>query len=114
MTGGPIVDVILDRAGQKGTGQWTINAALEQGIPVDTMSEAVFARCISAIKEERAAASKQIGGPAKATFDGDKALLSGSAIHFTHRKFVPTLRVLPSCVPWVKSLAGSLISAKSR
>ena len=69
------MEVILDRAGQKGTGQWTINAALERGIPVDTMSEAVFARCISAIKEERAAASKQIGGPAKATFDGDKAAL---------------------------------------
>ena len=75
VTGEPIVEVILDRAGQKGTGQWTINAALERGIPVDTMSEAVFARCISAIKEERVAASKQIGGPAKATFDGDKAVL---------------------------------------
>ena len=75
VTGEPIVEVILDRAGQKGTGQWTINSALEQGIPVDTMSEAVFARCISAIKEERVAASKQIAGPARATFDGDKAAL---------------------------------------
>ena len=75
VTGKPIVEVIMDRAGQKGTGQWTINAALESGIPVDTMSEAVFARCISAIKEERVAASKQIAGPAKATFDGDKAAL---------------------------------------
>ncbi|MFZ0708645.1 MAG: NADP-dependent phosphogluconate dehydrogenase [Terrimicrobiaceae bacterium] len=75
VTGRPIVEVIMDRAGQKGTGQWTINAALERGIPVDTMSEAVFARCISAIKEERVVASKQIAGPAKATFDGDKAAL---------------------------------------
>ena len=75
VTGRPIVEVIMDRAGQKGTGQWTINAALEQGIPVDTMSEAVFARCISAIKEERVVASKQIAGPAKAKFDGDKASL---------------------------------------
>ena len=75
VTGKPIVEVIMDRAGQKGTGQWTINAALEPGIPVDTMSEAVFARCISAIKEERVAASKQIAGPAKGTFDGDKAAL---------------------------------------
>jgi 6-phosphogluconate dehydrogenase len=75
VTSKPIVEVIMDRAGQKGTGQWTINAALEQGIPVDTMSEAVFARCISAIKEERIAASKQIAGPARATFDGDKAAL---------------------------------------
>ena len=75
VTGKPIVEVIMDRAGQKGTGQWTINAALESGIPVDTMSEAVFARCISAIKEERVAASKQIAGPAKGTFDGDRAAL---------------------------------------
>jgi 6-phosphogluconate dehydrogenase len=75
VTGKPIVEVIMDRAGQKGTGQWTINAALESGIPVDTMSEAVFARCISAIKEERVAASKQIAGPAKGMFDGDRAAL---------------------------------------
>jgi 6-phosphogluconate dehydrogenase len=75
VTGKPIVEVIMDRAGQKGTGQWTINAALESGIPVDTMSEAVFARCISAIKDERVAASKQIAGPAQGRFDGDKAAL---------------------------------------
>ena len=75
ITGKSFVDVIMDRAGQKGTGQWTINAALETGIPVSTMSEAVFARCISAIKEERIVASKSISGPKTTRFDGDRAEL---------------------------------------
>ena len=75
ITGKSFVDVIMDRAGQKGTGQWTINAALETGIPVSTMSEAVFARCISAIKEERVVASKSISGPKTTRFDGDRAEL---------------------------------------
>jgi len=73
VTGAPIVDVIVDRAGQKGTGKWTINSALDMGIPASTMSEAVFARCISAIKEERVAASEQLAGPVDARFSGDKA-----------------------------------------
>jgi 6-phosphogluconate dehydrogenase len=59
----PIVDVIQDRAGQKGTGKWTTVSALDFGIPASTMSEAVFARCISAIKEERVEASKTLKGP---------------------------------------------------
>jgi 6-phosphogluconate dehydrogenase len=63
VTGEPIVDVIQDRAGQKGTGKWTTVSALDFGIPASTMSEAVFARCISAIKEERVAASKLLKGP---------------------------------------------------
>ncbi len=75
VTGKPIVDVILDRAGQKGTGKWTINNALDVGIPVSTMSEAVFARCISAMKDERVAASKQISGPKSSAFTGDQSRL---------------------------------------
>ena len=70
-SGKPIVDVIMDRAGQKGTGKWTSQSALDLGIAAPTIAEAVFARCISAIKEERVAASKQLAGP-KATFDGDR------------------------------------------
>jgi 6-phosphogluconate dehydrogenase len=62
-TNQPMVDVIMDRAGQKGTGKWTIISALEYGIPCSTMSEAVFARCLSAIKEERIEASKLLKGP---------------------------------------------------
>ena len=70
-TGNPLVEVILDKAGQKGTGAWTSQSALGLGIPAPTIAEAVFARCISAIKDERVAASKQLTGP-KAKYTGDK------------------------------------------
>src|SRR4051794_6226471 len=61
----PIVDVILDTAGQKGTGKWTSVNALDMGVPAPTIAESVFARCLSAIKEERVAASKILKGPKK-------------------------------------------------
>ena len=61
--GQPLVDRILDTAGQKGTGKWTGIEALELGIPLTLIGEAVFARCLSAIKEERVAASKVLAGP---------------------------------------------------
>ncbi|HBC89357.1 MAG TPA: phosphogluconate dehydrogenase (NADP(+)-dependent, decarboxylating) [Lentisphaeria bacterium] len=63
-TGKYIIDIILDTAGQKGTGKWTSQAALDLGSPAPTIAEAVFARCVSAIKEERVAASKVLRGPA--------------------------------------------------
>jgi 6-phosphogluconate dehydrogenase len=69
--GQEVVDVILDTAGQKGTGKWTAVAALDTGQPLTLVTEAVFARCLSAIKDERVAASKVLNGPNKA-FDGDK------------------------------------------
>jgi len=62
-TGKPMLDVILDTAGQKGTGKWTSQAALDVGCPAPTVAEAVFARAMSAIKEERVAASKALKGP---------------------------------------------------
>ena len=62
-TGGPFVDVVLDAAGNKGTGKWTTSAALDFGTPAATIGEAVFARFISAFKEERVAASEVIKGP---------------------------------------------------
>jgi len=71
-TGQPMVDVILDTAGQKGTGKWTSQSALDMGTPAPTVAEAVFARFMSAIKEERVAAGEILEGPAP-TFDGDKA-----------------------------------------
>jgi len=61
------VDIVLDTAGQKGTGKWTSINALDMGTPAPTVAEAVFARCISAIKEERVAASKILKGPEKGT-----------------------------------------------
>jgi 6-phosphogluconate dehydrogenase len=70
-TGKPMVDVILDTAGQKGTGKWTSQSALDMGTPAPTVAEAVFARFMSAIKEERVAASEILTGPVPA-FAGDK------------------------------------------
>ncbi|RAV19883.1 NADP-dependent phosphogluconate dehydrogenase [Paenibacillus contaminans] len=72
-TGKPMVDVILDAAGQKGTGKWTSQSALDLGVPLSIITESVFARFISAIKEERIAASKVLSGPAAKPFDGDRA-----------------------------------------
>ncbi|MBN1128677.1 MAG: decarboxylating NADP(+)-dependent phosphogluconate dehydrogenase [Chitinispirillaceae bacterium] len=61
--GTPLVEKILDKAGQKGTGKWFSVNSLDLGIPVTLIAEAVYARCLSAIKEERVAASKKLGGP---------------------------------------------------
>ncbi len=72
--GKPLVDKILDTAGQKGTGKWTAVAALDQGIALTLIGEAVFARCLSAVKEERVKASKVLHGP-KAAFTADKKKL---------------------------------------
>ncbi|WP_058301740.1 NADP-dependent phosphogluconate dehydrogenase [Gorillibacterium timonense] len=72
-TGKPMVDVILDTAGQKGTGKWTSQSSLDLGVPLSIITESVFARFISAMKAERVAASKVLNGPAKAPFEGDRA-----------------------------------------
>src|SRR5690242_3685469 len=61
--GAPLVDKILDTAGQKGTGKWTVISALDTGQPVTLIGESVFARCLSALKEERVAAAKILSGP---------------------------------------------------
>jgi 6-phosphogluconate dehydrogenase len=74
VTGKPFVDVVLDVAGQKGTGKWTATNALDMGIPAPTIAEAVFARCVSAIKDERVAASKILKGPSK-KYRGSRAAL---------------------------------------
>jgi 6-phosphogluconate dehydrogenase len=69
--GKPLVDKILDTAGQKGTGKWTGVAALDLGIPLTLIGEAVFSRCLSAVKDERVKASSILHGPAP-KFTGDK------------------------------------------
>ena len=71
-TGAYTLDYILDAAGQKGTGKWTAIAALDEGVPLTLITEAVFARSLSAMKEERVAASAELSGPKK-TFTGDRA-----------------------------------------
>lgn len=71
-TGKPLVDVILDTAGQKGTGKWTSQSALDYGVPLSIITESVFSRFLSAMKEERVKASKVLKGPGKKEFAGDK------------------------------------------
>lgn len=69
--GSPLVEKILDTAGQKGTGKWTGISSLDLGVPITLIGEAVYARCLSALKDERVAASRVLKGP-KAAFSGDK------------------------------------------
>ena len=69
--GKPLVEKILDSAGQKGTGKWTAINALDLGMPVTLIGEAVFARCLSSLKQERIRASEKLDGPTP-KFEGDK------------------------------------------
>ncbi|MFJ7976699.1 NADP-dependent phosphogluconate dehydrogenase [Peribacillus sp. JNUCC 23] len=71
-TGKPLVDMILDTAGQKGTGKWTSQNALDLGVPLPIITESVFARFISAMKDERVKASKLLTGPKVEAFKGKK------------------------------------------
>ena len=71
-SGAEVVDVILDAAGQKGTGKWTVVSALDSGQPLTLIGEAVFARCLSALKDERVAASAVLPGPTPVPFKGNK------------------------------------------
>jgi 6-phosphogluconate dehydrogenase len=77
--GQPLVDKILDTAGQKGTGKWTVISSQELGIPITLIAEAVYARCVSAMKDERVSAAKKLKGP-KPTIKGD------------HKKFIEDIR----------------------
>ncbi|MGG1948858.1 NADP-dependent phosphogluconate dehydrogenase [Trinickia sp. NRRL B-1857] len=71
-TGKDLVDVILDRAAQKGTGKWTSQNALDLGVPLPLITESVFARVLSSLKSQRVAASKVLSGPQAAPFAGDR------------------------------------------
>jgi 6-phosphogluconate dehydrogenase len=73
--GAPLVDKILDTAGQKGTGKWTGISALDTGTPVTLIGEAVFARCLSAMKDERVAASRILRGPNRTPADDRVAFI---------------------------------------
>lgn len=90
--GGPLVEKILDTAGQKGTGKWTGISSLELGVPVTLIGESVFARALSAMKEERVAASALLEGKGTAAFSGDektfledlkKAVLASKIVSYT-------------------------------
>jgi 6-phosphogluconate dehydrogenase len=71
-TGKPMVDLILDTAGQKGTGKWTSQNALDLGVPLPIITESVFARFISAMKDERVKVSQVLNGPEVKAFEGNK------------------------------------------
>jgi 6-phosphogluconate dehydrogenase len=71
--GSPLIDKILDKAGQKGTGKWTAISALDLGMPLTLIGESVFARCLSALKDERVAASKVLTGPTSKKTPAEKA-----------------------------------------
>jgi 6-phosphogluconate dehydrogenase len=74
-TGKPLVDVILDKAGQKGTGRWTLQSAIEQGVVISTINAAVEARVLSSMKEQRVRASKQLPAPTGYKYTGNRQRL---------------------------------------
>jgi len=74
-TGNPLADMILDKAGQKGTGKWSAQVALDLGIPIPTIAAAIDARCLSSMKDERVIASELIKSSAGAAYDGEKRAL---------------------------------------
>ena len=78
--GTPLVDHILDAAGQKGTGKWTVIDSMELGMPITLIAEAVYSHCVSALKDERVAASKVLAGPSGKIADTDKKAML-AAIH---------------------------------
>jgi 6-phosphogluconate dehydrogenase len=95
--GQPMVDKILDAAGQKGTGKWTAISALDLGQPVTLIGESVFARCLSALKGERVAASKVLKGPRKRkVVDGKK-------------EFIEEVRVALYCSKMVSYAQGYML-----
>ncbi|WP_307255773.1 NADP-dependent phosphogluconate dehydrogenase [Oikeobacillus pervagus] len=73
-TGRPLVDMILDKAGQKGTGKWTSQSALDLGVPLPLITESVFARFLSSLKKERVHASQLLKGPNMDGFEGDRQI----------------------------------------
>jgi 6-phosphogluconate dehydrogenase len=88
----PLVDQILDTAGQKGTGKWTSVAALDEGVPLTLISEAVYARYLSAMKDERVAASKVLPGPDVALGRDKEVAVSGAAFCSDKKAFIEDIR----------------------
>ena len=107
--------MILDRAAQKGTGKWTSQNALDLGAPLPLITEAVFARVLSSLKDQRVAASKVLSGPAP-KFDGDRDAFIESvrrALYLQQDHFVRA-RASRNCARHRKSTSGTCITARSR
>jgi len=81
--GQPLVDKILDAAGQKGTGKWTVISSQDLGIPITLISEAVYARCVSALKDERVVAAKKLKGPSPKSLQIERNSSRISASRYT-------------------------------
>ena len=111
-TGRPLVDLILDAAGQKGTGKWTGIDSLMLGAPVTAITEAVFARALSALKDERVAASRVLPGPETALRgSGDRA--TGSSAVDVHRADGTAARELdPDTVSFADDVRQALYASK--
>jgi 6-phosphogluconate dehydrogenase len=111
-TGTEVVDVILDRAGQKGTGKWTVISALDQGIPLTLIGEAVFARALSSLKDERVAASALLHGPAsvaiadKTAFidDLEEAVYASKIVSYTQGYML--MRAAAAAYKWNLNFGG--------
>ena len=113
--GQPLVDKILDTAGQKGTGKWTVISALDLGIPITLIAEAVYARCVSALKDERVAAAKVLKGPRRRQIRRRPRTSSSrtSARRSTPRRSSPTRRATCSCARPPRSTSGTSTTAAS-
>lgn len=114
-TGKPVVDVILDAAGNKGTGKWTSQSALDLGVPLPLITESVFARYISAYKEERVQASKILSRTNDFEFTGDKKELVEKireALYFS--KIMSYAQDLLNYVSLQKNLIGTCHLVKSQ
>ena len=90
----PMVDKILDAAGQKGTGKWTGVNSLELGVPVTLIGEAVYARCLSAMKDERVVASEILTGPSLPRRKTASSSSKTFAARFTARRWSLTRKVI--------------------
>ncbi len=101
-----ILDTILDTAGQKGTGKWTVRAALDEGTPLSLISESVFARCLSALKEERLAASKLLDGPAPSS------VISSGTEGEVEKSLLPVISSEVEISHFLDDLRKALLSAK--
>ena len=113
-TAQPLVDKILDAAGQKGTGKWTVISSLDLGIPITLIAEAVYSRCVSALKEERVAAAKKLKGPEPAIRGRPEGSSSKtSARRSTPRRSSPTRKATCSCARRPRNTTGTSTTAAS-
>ena len=109
--GSPLINKILDTAGQKGTGKWTAISALDLGMPLTLIGESVFARCLSALKDERVEASKVLNGPAKTQTEEerkDASAVARSIVRET-REFIEDVRRALYCSKMVSYAQGYML-----